>query len=343
MNSSSHDSAAAAGGSSDAVNLARPVRPRRRCSLPRSRDTFILDEGGRLTVADVLGHVLPAAEVNQPTTSAETIMIEDSNDETGPSASPVAPAFSPLTPPATHVDNVDIARAEIGPFCKKRTAEHSPTPKSKKRKASDDVPVTPPPRRLRLKAKRTTTTFKSASDSKVSSAAMISKGSNAASTALSKKPPTAARKESAQASNPQPAATMSFSAVVTQTTEPISPTSQGTNPLIALAHNIEDANAFEAAIIESNSHTLDSDGRLIHNDTDNISVIKRAMYDFLAATNGLFRRQRVLVHNYDTFDVQTYNPGVRVDPGTAALRQFVGILREGLNDLEARIVALYAL
>lgn len=343
MDSSSNDSAAAVKGSSDAVNLARPVRPRRKCSLPRSRDTFVMDESGRLTVADALGHVLPAAEVNQPTTPAETIMIEDSDDETGPSASPVAPAFSPLTPPPTHVNNVITTHAEIGPLCKQRTVEHSPTRKSKKRKASDDVPVTPPPRRLRLKTKRATATFKDASGSKSSSAAEISKVSNTASTVLSKKPTTAAHGETAQAANHQPAATMSFSAVVTQTTEPISPTSHGTNPLITLARNIENANAFEAAVTESNSRSVDFGERFSSNATDNMSATKRVIHNLSVTAHQLFRRVRVLMHNYDTFDMQTYNPGIRMDPGTAALRQFVGILREGLAELETIIGALDAL
>ena len=54
----------------------------------------------------------------------------------------------------------------------------------------------------------------------------------------------------------------------------------------------------------------------------------------LAVSSRLLKRQRVLVHDYDTFDSRTYRPVGRLDEGTRALRQFTSTLRTGLDDME---------
>jgi len=54
----------------------------------------------------------------------------------------------------------------------------------------------------------------------------------------------------------------------------------------------------------------------------------------LAVSSRLLKRQRVLIHDYDTFDSQTYKPVGRLDEGTRALRHFTGTLRTGLEDME---------
>ncbi|KAK5999563.1 hypothetical protein QM012_005416 [Aureobasidium pullulans] len=71
-----------------------------------------------------------------------------------------------------------------------------------------------------------------------------------------------------------------------------------------------------------------------------MSATQRVIHNISVTARQLLHRQRVLIHDYDTFDVQTYNPGIHVDPGTAALRHFVGIPREGLNKMEADLAAL---
>lgn len=119
--------------------------------------------------------------------------------------------------------------------------------------------------------------------------------------------------------------------------------SQATNPFIVLARNIQSADAFIAAVTEADSITLGSDDRIGASTSDNMLASQRIIHDISATAHQLLRRQRVLIHDYDTFDVQTYNPSTRVDPGTAALRQFVGILRDGLNRMEAGLAALYGL
>ncbi|KAH0290439.1 hypothetical protein M436DRAFT_80668 [Aureobasidium namibiae CBS 147.97] len=54
----------------------------------------------------------------------------------------------------------------------------------------------------------------------------------------------------------------------------------------------------------------------------------------LAVSSRLLKRQRVLIHDYDIFDSQTYKPVGRLDEGTRALRHFTGTLRTGLEDME---------
>lgn len=57
----------------------------------------------------------------------------------------------------------------------------------------------------------------------------------------------------------------------------------------------------------------------------------------LAIAHDLLKRQRVLIHDYDAFDVKTYSPRGHFDEGTLALRGFRDVLRSGLYDLEERI------
>jgi hypothetical protein len=57
----------------------------------------------------------------------------------------------------------------------------------------------------------------------------------------------------------------------------------------------------------------------------------------LTIAHDLLRRQRVLIHDYDAFDVKTYSPRGHIDEGTLAFRELTGVLRTGLYDLEERI------
>lgn len=54
----------------------------------------------------------------------------------------------------------------------------------------------------------------------------------------------------------------------------------------------------------------------------------------LAVSSRLLKRQRVLVHDYDSFDSQTYKPIGHVDVSTKALRHFTDTVRTGLEDME---------
>lgn len=56
--------------------------------------------------------------------------------------------------------------------------------------------------------------------------------------------------------------------------------------------------------------------------------------NILDVASRLLKRQRVLVHDYDTFDSQTYKPMGHVDEGTKALRHFTSTVRTGLEDME---------
>jgi hypothetical protein len=57
----------------------------------------------------------------------------------------------------------------------------------------------------------------------------------------------------------------------------------------------------------------------------------------LTIAHDLLKRQRVLIHDYDAFDVKTYDPRGHIDEGALALREFTDVLRTGLYDLEDRI------
>ncbi|KAH0373688.1 hypothetical protein KCU65_g460, partial [Aureobasidium melanogenum] len=77
------------------------------------------------------------------------------------------------------------------------------------------------------------------------------------------------------------------------------------------------------------------------NATGNMSATQRVRHKISVLGNQLLRCQRVRMHDqYDTLDVQTYVPGVCVDHGTAALRQYLGILREDLDSTESNLVVL---
>ncbi|KAK5999562.1 hypothetical protein QM012_005415 [Aureobasidium pullulans] len=170
MGEGSKNCPAAVNSGSDAINLARPVRSGRNCSLTKSRYSFTINDSGGETVADALAHLLPAAEIcSSGATNKKTMRVEDSaDDENGHPVSPLAPGFSPLTP--TNVDEARRTSAGISIVHDKRTPELSCARGSKKRKASPDVPITPPPRHLRQKTGRSTATFKTTSKSKKSSA-----------------------------------------------------------------------------------------------------------------------------------------------------------------------------
>ncbi|CAD0100811.1 unnamed protein product [Aureobasidium mustum] len=344
MVSNSKNCSGAVNGSSNAINLARPVRSNRNCSLPQSRHTFAFDDSDRETVADALAHLLPAAEVRHSSTTTDPVMMNDSNSETESSASPLAPSFSPLTPARTN--GYAIIDPEIPPLCDKHIQDgRSPDPKLNKRKASADIPVTPPPRHLRQKTSRTTTTFKPVSKPKSSSAPKATAASKTTSAATTKKAKTPAVQKTSQAlfssgDYPEPRNLEGSLPVFFDEVRGVPRASQSANPFIALARNIQSPDAFITAAAEADSITLGSDDRIGASTTDNMSASQRAIHDISTTAHQLLRRQRVLIHDYDTFDVQTYNPSTRVDRGTAALRQFVGILREGLNNMEADLAAL---
>ncbi|KAG9568204.1 hypothetical protein KCU71_g3094, partial [Aureobasidium melanogenum] len=323
-----HGAIGAVNDSPSAINVARPVRAGRRLSSGLSHQSFDSTE----SVADALAHLFPAAQIHTSRPVKETVGMEHIDNEAEPSAypvtpttTPVAPAFSPLTP--LRVNSEVGAGAETGSVRRKNTPERSPTRKSKKRKASPHIPVTPPPRRLRLRSHQITAT----SEATWKSAPKILKAPKSASTAKGKKSTAPAVESTAQSSS-----SSGDSATVLKTANG----SKTTNPLIALARNIEDPNAFINAVNGSDSITLDSDESLPANATDNMSATDRVRHNLSVIGHQLLRRQRVLIHDYDTFDVQTYNPGVQVDAGTVALRQFVGILREGLSDMESILATL---
>ncbi|KAG9605857.1 hypothetical protein KCU77_g375, partial [Aureobasidium melanogenum] len=314
--------------SPSAINVARPVRAGRRLSSGLSHQSLDTTE----SVADALAHLLPAAQVHSSRPVTETVCIEDRDNEAEPSAYPVTPKTDPIAPPFSPLTPVRVndevgAGAEMGSVRDKNNPERSPTRKSKKRKADADIPVTPPPRKLRLRSRQTTTT----SETTWKPAPKILKALKSASTTKGKNSTAPVVESTGQ----------------TSTSSGNEPTVVGradiskiTNPLIALARNIEDPNAFIDAVIESDSITLDSDERLPTNATENMSTTERVRHNLSVIEHQLLRRQRILIHDYDTFDVQTYNPGVQVDAGTVALRQFVGILREGLSDMESILAAL---
>ncbi|KAH0350527.1 hypothetical protein KCU83_g4894, partial [Aureobasidium melanogenum] len=311
-----------------AINVARPVRAGRRLSSGLSHQSFDTTE----SVADALAHLLPAAQVHSSRPVTGTVVIEDSDNEAEPSTypvtlktTPIAPTFSPLTP--VHVNNEVGAAAEMGSVRDKDTPERSPTRNSKKRKAGADISVTPPPRKVRLRSRQTTAT----SETTWKPAPKILKAPKSASTTKGKNSTAPAVGSTGQSST-----SSGDSATVLESADVL----KITNPLISLARNIDDPNAFINAVNESDSVTHDSDESLPANATDNMSATERVRHNISVIGHQLFRRQRVLIHDYYTFDVQTYNPGVQVDAGTVELRQFVGILREGLSDMESILASL---
>ncbi|KAG9570772.1 hypothetical protein KCU71_g1093, partial [Aureobasidium melanogenum] len=311
-----------------AINVARPVRAGRRLSSGLSHQSFDTTK----SVADALAHLLPAAHVHSSRPVTSTVLIEDSDNEAEPStypvtpkATPIAPPFSPLTP--VHVNNEVGAAAEMGSVRDKDTPERSPTRNSKKPKAGADIPVTPPPRKLRLRSCQTTATSETTSKP----ASKILKAPKSASTTKGKNSTAPAVGSTGRSST-----SSGDSGTVLECADVL----KITNPLIALARNIEDPNAFINAVNESDSITHDSDESLPANATDNMSATERVRHNLSVIGHQLLRRQRVLIHDYDTFDVQNYNPGVQVGAVTVALRQFVDILRKGLSDMEAILAAL---
>jgi hypothetical protein len=132
--------------------------------------------------------------------------------------------------------------------------------------------------------------------------------------------------------------------------------------LANLARNIENVSNIESSsYIESSSNIETSTTSVIdvtepgpdveqpsHDSVDN--ALERAASDksnakdvldkTLAVAHNLLKRQRVLIHDYDAFDVKTYSPRGHVDEGTVALREFTDILRTGLYEMEEHISEL---
>ncbi|KAH0339833.1 hypothetical protein KCU81_g7088, partial [Aureobasidium melanogenum] len=316
----------------NAVNVARPVRARRRSSQ-QSQQSSNADESSHKTFADAIAHLLPAAGVvSNSRTATEPVVIEDSDDEAESSAypvtpvSPVAPTFSPLTPAGV---NDEVGADSVR---EKNTPERSPTRKSKKRKATEEIPATPPPRRLRLRSRQSTATSKTTSEPKKTPIPIL-KAPKSASTTKGKGRAVSAAESTAQIAT----SSADDSTVLEGANVP-----QITNPLLALARNIQNPSDFIHSIIESDALTLDSDQRGPSNAAEKMSALKRRRNRIAMLVHQMLRRQRALIHSYDTYDVQTYNPGDSVDPSTAALRYFVGVLREGLDEVESTCNAILA-
>jgi hypothetical protein len=132
--------------------------------------------------------------------------------------------------------------------------------------------------------------------------------------------------------------------------------------LADLARNIENfGNVESSSYIESSSNIETSTTSVIdvtepglgveepsHDSVDN--ALERAASDksnakdvldkTLAIAHNLLKRQRVLIHDYDAFDVKTYSPMGHVDEGTVALREFTDVLRTGLHEMEEHISEL---
>lgn len=108
--------------------------------------------------------------------------------------------------------------------------------------------------------------------------------------------------------------------------------------LANLARNIETSSASVAAVTESDPLANDSthvsaDGVLESATSDN-SNAKDILNKALTTASTLLKRQRVLIHDYDAFDIRTYSPKGHVDEGTVALREFTDTLRNGLFEME---------
>jgi hypothetical protein len=229
------------------------------------------------------------------------MMVQDSYEETGPGTSPLTPVPSPLTPA---IEEDADAGAEASPINQERTQQHSPTRNNRKRKANSSVPVTPPPRRVRKKTGVATAGGKAPAPGLLANLARnIEKSSNIENTSNIE-----------ESSN------------------------------IESSSNIGSSGTSVAVITESDPPVIDStqtsiDDTLNHTAFDK-SNAKDILDKTLASAHNLLKRQRVLIHDYDAFDVKTYSPRGHVDEGTVALREFTDVLRTGLYEMEEHISEL---
>jgi hypothetical protein len=108
--------------------------------------------------------------------------------------------------------------------------------------------------------------------------------------------------------------------------------------LVNLARNIEMSNTTIAAITEEDTTTNDSTQYQVDNalesTADDKAIAKEILNKALTIASTLLKRQRVLIHDYDAFDIKTYSPRGHVDGGTVALREFTDTLRNGLFEME---------
>jgi hypothetical protein len=107
---------------------------------------------------------------------------------------------------------------------------------------------------------------------------------------------------------------------------------------IQSSSNIESSSTFVAEVTEGNPFITDptqpSVDETFHHAESNNSNAKDVLDKALATAHKLLKRQRVLIHDYDAFDVKTYSPRGHVDGGTVALREFTDISRTGLYRME---------
>jgi hypothetical protein len=108
--------------------------------------------------------------------------------------------------------------------------------------------------------------------------------------------------------------------------------------LANLARNIENSNPAIAAITEddttTNDSTQDPADNALESTADDKASAKEILNKVLTIASILLKRQRVLIHDYDAFDIKTYSPRGHVDEGTVALREFTDTLRNGLFEME---------
>jgi hypothetical protein len=126
--------------------------------------------------------------------------------------------------------------------------------------------------------------------------------------------------------------------------------------LANLARNIENSSTIESpsnietsttSVVDVTEPELDVE-EPSHDFVDNVleratsdkSTAREVLDKTLAIAHNLLKRQRVLIHDYDAFDVKTYSPRGHVDKGTVALREFTDILRTGLYEMEEHISEL---
>ncbi|KAI5208340.1 hypothetical protein E4T38_02887 [Aureobasidium subglaciale] len=104
--------------------------------------------------------------------------------------------------------------------------------------------------------------------------------------------------------------------------------------LVHLTRSLDDETADYEVISEDDTedHMTSATANII--EIHNTSVPKRVVANISEAAHKLLYRQRVLIHDYEKFDVQTYNPRGRLDPGTKDLRDFVEVLRKDLASME---------
>ena len=114
--------------------------------------------------------------------------------------------------------------------------------------------------------------------------------------------------------------------------------------LANLARNIENTNTSVAAITEdhtaTNNSTHASADDVLESTADDKTSAKEILNKALTIASTLLKRQRVLIHDYDAFDIKTYSPRGHVDEGTVALREFTDTLRNGLFEMEECISEL---